>query len=161
MNRSPDPFAMVKVAVFVCALGSVLWLNSIVLGLSVVVQGGIGVGVGVGSVPAGGVGVGVGIGVGVGVACGSLPLLPFPLPFPFPFPLGVGVGVGVGLLSGLGGVTGVPLGVGVGSGRVSPVTVATVTSGMSPSGNVCESIVMSPEPETSTGMGMGLTPLVS
>ena len=38
MNRSPDPFAIVKVVVFVCAVESV-WLNSIKLGLSAAAAG--------------------------------------------------------------------------------------------------------------------------
>jgi len=90
MMRTPVPFVTVNVDVPVLWASS-LWLNEILLGLSVETHCGIGVAEGDA----------LGVGVGVGDAFG----LPFPfplLPSLFPFPCGVAVGDGEAAGDGVG-----------------------------------------------------------
>jgi len=91
MMRTPVPFVTVNVDVPVLWASS-LWLNEILLGLSVETHCGIGVAEGDA----------LGVAVGVGDAFG-LPLFPFPLlPSLFPFPCGVAVGDGEAAGDGVG-----------------------------------------------------------
>ena len=105
--------------------------------------------------------------MGVGVELLPLPLFPFEPPLPLPFPFGVAVAVGVGLglaLPGDGVAVAVGVGVGVGVGverSTSSLTEATAMAGIFSSGKCCSSTVMSPEPETSTGMLLSISSLVT
>src|ERR1043165_1473006 len=157
MTRTPLPCEMVNVAVPVFLVES-LWLRIREVGLSEVEHGTTGLGEGLGD--GDGVGVAVGVAVGDGLAL-PLPLpLPLPLspPLPLPFPCGVAVGVGVGSVGSMestGSGPGVPAmdGVDVGSGSTSPSPTGVRSNfGISPSGKCCASTVISPEPETSTGI---------
>lgn len=155
MMRTPVAFVIVKVAVPVF-WASMLWLNEIELGLSVATHCGIGV--------ADGDGLGVGVGDAFGLLSPPFPLFPsLPLPLPFPFGVAVGeaVGEGVGVGDAVSDGDGLTSGLGdteadgdadVVPWSTSSPTLATVTSGIFPSGKYCDQIVTSPEPDTSTGI---------